>query len=182
MTLKQILVAALAAASVSAGVAASSAAASPDPLADARAATAPFHQLTVAQSAGYSVEVVDLNGIACIDDPAGGMGIHYVNPTNLVDPAGDASKPEAVIYEPEANGDMRLVALEYIVLKSTWEAAGNTEPPSLFGQTFTLVPAGNRYGLPDFYELHVWLWRSNPSGMFQDWNPKVTCRGNGDPA
>ena len=46
----------------------------------------------------------------------------------------------------------------------------------------TPIPAGNRYGLPDFYELHAWIWRPNPSGIFQNWNPKVSCRGNGDPA
>ena len=53
---------------------------------------------------------------------------------------------------------------------------------ALFGKTFTLIPAGNRYDLPPFYELHAWIWRPNPSGIFKDWNPKVTCRGQGDPA
>jgi hypothetical protein len=54
--------------------------------------------------------------------------------------------------------------------------------PTVLGQRLRLVPAGNRYGLPDFYERHLWLWRNNPSGIFQDWNPKVSCRGTGDPA
>ena len=62
-----------------------------------------------------------------------------------------------------------------------WDAA-NDGPPSLFGRNFALVGAGNRYGLPPFYQLHVWLWRPNPSGIFNDWNPKVSCRGQGDPA
>ena len=56
------------------------------------------------------------------------------------------------------------------------------DPPTLFSRNFTRIPAGNRYGLDPFYELHVWLWRPNPSGMFKDWNPSVSCRGNGDPA
>jgi hypothetical protein len=38
-----------------------------------------------------------------------------------------------------------------------------------------LVQAGNRYGLPDFYELHAWIWKFNPLGMHNDWNPDVTC-------
>jgi hypothetical protein len=45
-----------------------------------------------------------------------------------------------------------------------------------------MVPAGNRYGLPDFYELHAWIWKGNPRGVFDDWNPTVSCRGNGDAA
>jgi hypothetical protein len=44
------------------------------------------------------------------------------------------------------------------------------------------VGADNRYGLPPFYERHVWLWAHNPAGMYEDWNPKVSCRGTGDPA
>ena len=47
--------------------------------------------------------------------------------------------------------------------------------PDCSARTFELVPAGNRYGLPAFYELHAWLFRSNPSGMFEDWNPRVSC-------
>jgi hypothetical protein len=23
--------------------------------------------------------------------------------------------------------------------------------------------------------LHVWIWEPNPSGLFADWNPSVTC-------
>ena len=147
-----------------------------DDLSIARAATARFHDLGVAQSAGYGGPLVDLNGNACIDQPgAGGMGIHYVNGALVADPSEDAATPEAVIYEPEPNGQLRLVAVEYVVLQSAWQAAGNSTPPSLFGQTFELVPAGNRYGLPPFYELHAWIWKHNPSGMFNDWNPDVSC-------
>ncbi len=44
---------------------------------------------------------------------------------------------------------------------------------------FTLVTAPNAYELPDFYELHLWLWKTNPNGLFADWNPRVSCRGLG---
>jgi hypothetical protein len=57
------------------------------------------------------------------------------------------------------------------VVQQAWTDAGNTSPPTLFGQEFELVPAGNRYGIPAFYELHAWIWKHNPSGMFSDWNP-----------
>ena len=143
-------------------------------LADAAAATARFHSVQQAKSAGYG-ELRDAANIACIDNPAGGMGIHYVNGGLVGDPNEDPNKPELVVYEPMPNGQLQLVALEYVVLKASWEGAGHTDPPSLFGQSFTLIPAGNRYGLPDFYELHVWLWKTNPNGLFEDWNPNVTC-------
>jgi hypothetical protein len=43
------------------------------------------------------------------------------------------------------------------------------------------VPAPNRYGVPSFYQIHVWLWKSNPAGIFSDWNERVSCLGMGDP-
>lgn len=150
-------------------------------LSDARAGTAQFHRIDAANGAGYTVEVIDLNNLACIDDiehHTGGMGIHFLNP-GLLDGQVDAATPELVIYEPTKNGGMRLVAVEYLTLKAVWDAAHggpNAAPPSLFGTPFELVPAGNRYGLPDFYELHAWIWRHNPSGMNEDWNPTVSCQ------
>jgi hypothetical protein len=90
------------------------------------------------------------------------------------DAAVNATTPEVLVYEPEANGKLRLVALEYVVIKAAWDVEHN-DKPSLFGQDFESIGADNRYGLPPFYELHVWIWKDNPSGMFQDWNPKVSC-------
>ena len=146
-------------------------------LSSARAGTAAFHRLAAATAAGYGGPLVDVNGISCIDDPAGGMGVHYVRGDLVGDGEVSAATPEALVYEPQANGRMRLVAVEYVVLKSAWEAkhGAGAPAPSLFGRSFEFVPAGNRYGLPDFYELHAWIWKHNPSGMFEDWNPTVSC-------
>ena len=47
----------------------------------------------------------------------------------------------------------------------------------LFGHEFHLVEAGNRYGLPAFYELHTWIWHPNPSGMFEAGTPASTAEG-----
>ncbi len=143
-------------------------------LAGLRQATAPFHNLAAAKAAGYTVEVADLAGITCIADPggAGTMGIHYLNPS-LLDNAVSATHPELVIYVPTAGGP-KLVAVEYLVLQADWDAA-HASPPALFGEEFHLTPAGNRYGLPAFYELHAWVWQPNPSGMFFEWNPRVSC-------
>jgi len=149
-------------------------AAAGDGTSEARAATAGYHDFAAATADGFG-ELRDSNGIACIDNPAGGMGIHYVLGSRVGDPTESAATPEALIYEPQKNGQMRLVGLEYVVLQSSWQGAGNTAAPTLFGQAFEPVAAGNRYGLPPFYELHVWLWKHNPSGMFADWNPTVSC-------
>ena len=139
-----------------------------------RAATAAFHDISVAVAAGWSIDLHDVNGIDCIDNPAGGMGVHFVNGSLVGDGVIDVRTPEAVIYQPGPGGSMKLVAVEYVVIAADWDAH-HKHAPRLFGQTFELVPAGNRYGLPDFYELHAWIWKHNPAGMFADWNPNVTC-------
>jgi len=149
-----------------------------DGLNAARAATAQFHRLDTAAAAGYTVEVSDLSGFTCIDDivgHTGAMGIHFLNPS-LLDGNVDEASPELVIYEPTKDGGMQLIAVEYLVLRSAWEAAHpGASAPTLFGRTMELVPAGNRYGLPDFYEMHAWIWKDNKLGMHNDWNPAVTC-------
>lgn len=150
-------------------------------VAGARQATARFHDLDKARAAGYSALVADLAGITCIDSAAGGMGLHYLNPSlapELGDPTAaatvDASTPELLVYAPGPDGQLRLVALEYLALKASWDAH-NAAPPSLFGQDFNLTLAGNRYGLPDFYSLHAWIWDPNPTDLFAPYNPRVTC-------
>ncbi len=97
---------------------------------------------------------------------SGAMGIHYVNPVYLNDKLLDIAKPEAVMYEPQPDGSMQLIAVEYIAFEG---------PASLGGQLFSYNTAPNRYGLDAFYELHVWAWRANKSGSFADNNPDVTC-------
>jgi len=139
-----------------------------------RESTAPFHNLAIAQQAGYGL-FTDADGIACIDKPGeGGMGIHYVKGPLVGDGAVNARTPEALVYDPQPSGHMRLVAVEYVVFQDAWDA-NHTDPPQLFGQDFEPIGADNRYGLPPFYELHVWLWKMNPVDMFDDWNPRVVC-------
>jgi hypothetical protein len=112
----------------------------------------------------------------CVTGPdQGAMGVHYINLTLYADGQIDSSKPEALIYEP-SNGGLKLVGVEYIVDAATW-SKNNTSPPMLEGQAFQFVGSPNRYGLPAFYELHVWAWRDNPNGAFVDWNTKVSCEG-----
>jgi hypothetical protein len=140
----------------------------------AKEATAKFRRLATAKSEGYGV-LKDAKGIRCIDMPGmGGMGVHYVK-GDLVESADvKATTPEALVYDPGANGRKRLVALEYVVFQEAWDKA-HGHRPRLFGKTFKLVPEGNRYGLPAFYERHAWVWKHNPAGKFADFNPRVSC-------
>jgi hypothetical protein len=136
-------------------------------------ATARFHDFDQAKAAGWDVLVKDKNNIACIDNqPVGGMGVHYANASILFDGDINADQPEALVYAPNAAGHLKLAALEYIVFQSAWNGA---DPPELFGQQFALTPDGNRFGIPAFWSLHVWIWQPNPSGLLQPWNPRVHC-------
>jgi hypothetical protein len=105
------------------------------------------------------------------------MGIHFVNGDLVGNPAVNAGKPEALVYAPQKNGRLQLAALEYVVIKDAWDAT-HSAPPSLFGRTFNLTLSPNRFGLPSFYSLHAWIWKTNPAGMFVPWNPKVSCAGS----
>ena len=147
-----------------------------DQLAAVRQATARFHDVEKAEAAGYASFYV------CTDEAGlGAMGQHYLNGGLVTDAILDPETPEAIMYEPKPGGGQRLIGVEWIVFKPVWEAAGNTAPPTMFGQTLNLVPVPNRYGTPDpFYELHGWIWKPNPSGVHSDWNPRVSCRGEGD--
>lgn len=145
-------------------------------LGDARRATAPFVDINLAINAGgYGpAPFADAQGITCIANAQprkGAMGIHYVN-GSLLDGALDPKRPEALIYEPMPDGSLRLVGVEYIVFASAWSS---NKPPRLYGQDFHPTPEGNRYGIPAFYALHVWMWEPNRSGLFADWNPAVRC-------
>ena len=137
-----------------------------------RDATAPFLDPEVAIATGY------LPKPFCVSGPnQGAMGVHFANPTLVSDGKLDAQKPEALVYESK-NGRLRLVAAEYIVFKADWEAQGNKQTPMVGGQLMNFIAAPNRFGFPDFYELHVWAWKDNPFGVFVDWNPLVSCAEN----
>lgn len=140
-------------------------------LARARQGTSKFHQVKHAEAAGYGSTLGDLG---CFQNPGvGGMGLHYVNGALLGDGGAlDPAKPEALVYEMRANGKLKLVGLEYIVLATDVDPAN---PPMLFGQHFHKHPV-----LP-LWVLHAWVWAPNPLGMFEDWNPRVAMCPEGVP-
>jgi hypothetical protein len=125
-------------------------------------ATAGFQDVATAEAAGYASS---LDTLGCFQDPQrGGMGVHYID-QSLMDDKVDITKPEALVYELDATGHITgLVAHEYIVPIDAWH---QRRPPRLFGVDFHKHPT-----LP-LWVLHAWLWKDNPSGVFQDWNPAV---------
>lgn len=134
-------------------------------LSQLRQATAAFHSIPAAQAAGYHL-VPGLD--YCFNNPGvGGMGFHLIN-TSMLDNVIDPLKPEALVYAPGPTGQLTFVAVEYIVPIAGWDAV-HTQPPSLYGQTY------ERNTTLGVYSLHAWIWLPNSSGMFFDWNPKVSC-------
>lgn len=125
-----------------------------------RRATSRFHSTTQALKAGH------LPDDHCVSVPGlGGMGYHWVNP-DLVDAEFDPLKPEAILYATGPGGNLRLVAVEYIVLD-----IGQDHP--MFGSQ--LFNVGGTPVAEPHWSLHVWLYQDNPSGIFQPFNPNISC-------
>jgi hypothetical protein len=134
-------------------------------------ATARYININVAFAEGW------VTATPCVSGPdTGAMGVHLVLPSRISAGILNAEQPEALIYEPMTNGAMRLVGVEFIVLESVW-ASNNPGGgvPALDGNLLNYIAAPNRYGLPAFYEIHVWAWEDNPQGSYADWNTNVTC-------
>ena len=129
-------------------------------LAAARAGTAAYHDLTAAVDDDF-VEPFDPN--PCFTLPEAGMGFHYLKPSR-VNPIAVAAEPELLVYMPDQEGRMQLVAVEYLVPGSPDDA-----PPVLFGHEFHYTP------LVSGWTLHAWIWKNNPDGIFADFNPNLRC-------
>lgn len=112
---------------------------------------------------------------ACSANPAGrgAMGYHYFNESRYgsLDPA----KPGALLFEDGPGGRRRLAGVEWIVVDADQDLKTSGDRPSLFGQKFEGPMPGHYPGMPVHYDLHVWLWKHNPDGLFNRWNPRVTC-------
>lgn len=169
-------------------------------LAEVREGAARFQDVNVALAEGYirdpsnMCETAEMMGRPASD---GAMGVHYFRPDLLgiagppnprVDGTGtytDFRAPAILIYEPQADGSMQLVAVENLVFKASWAAAGNTAPPTFHGVAYddmqddpaTTVDEAHNF-MPHF-DRHVWVFRDNPRGVFQPLNPAVSCAHHG---
>lgn len=124
-----------------------------------------------------------LSTVGCIDYPAGGsegtmsypaggMGVHFLN-LSYVGPELDPAKPQVLIYEPVGD-KLQLVAAEWFMPAGMVSGS----PPSIFGHELQGPMKGHKPLMPDgmhHYDLHVWLWKENPAGVFSPTNPAVSC-------
>ena len=83
----------------------------------------------------------------CIAHPtAGAMGYHYFNKELIDDLVVDVLQPEGLVYAPGADGNLKLVAVEWVVPGPNSNPPGVSEPPSVLGmQMHILVPAVGFY-------------------------------------
>jgi hypothetical protein len=134
-----------------------------------REATYRFQDVSVAEAEGYSLM------FGCVSGPdSGAMGLHYVNLPLVLDGVLDPAKPEIIIYEPLPNGRLKMTGADFLVFAADWHA-NNAATPELMGQLLHLFESPNRFGLPNFYTLHVWAWKENPTGAFSNWHANVSC-------
>lgn len=149
----------------------------PPDLEKLRAALEKYQDPVVAVRDGYfstlgCVEYPKPGGPGRLPYPAGGMGVHFLNPA-LVGPTPDPMRPAILLYEPVA-GKLILVGAEWFVPLAT----GVKDRPTIFGQPFNGPMEGHEPLLPrnlHHYDLHVWLWKANPKGLFSPTNPAVKC-------
>lgn len=124
--------------------------------------------------------------VACIDFPtaggpgtlgyaAGAMGVHFINP-GLIGAPLDSLKPQVIIYEPDGD-KLRLVGAEWFV-----PVAVTKQRPQIFGAPFDGPMEGHHPIMPaelHHWDLHVWLWKENPAGVFMATNPALKCPAGG---
>lgn len=134
-------------------------------LAEIRRATAKYHDIDAAFDDGYII------GSPCVESGAGGMGFHLINPA-LFNGEVNPDQPEALVYEPMKNGRMRLVAIEFIIPYPLWDAENGL--PMLGSQPYDDMPFFPEPLGPN-YQLHVWVWKNNPLGIYAPFNPTVSC-------
>lgn len=129
---------------------------------EVRAETSAFVDYESAKAAGWDTALSD-----CVQHPTeGGMGVHYGR-MEYFDGRVNHLQPQVLLYLPHDNGDMEFLGVEYIVPFAI--VPDTAMPPMLFDQHFH---ANHQL---EFWALHVWTQKENPSGVFNDWNPDVHC-------
>ncbi len=90
-------------------------------------------------------------------------------------------QPGILIYEPQADGSLELVAIENLIFEAAWKDAGHDAAPVLNGRSWDHMaddpdtPGDEAHGFAPHYDQHVWLWRDNPAGILMPFNANVTC-------
>ncbi|MDR7362274.1 hypothetical protein [Nocardioides marmoribigeumensis] len=138
-------------------------------LAQLKKALRPFQDSpAAAEAAGYEPSTT------CVAAPMGGMGYHYVNLSLAMQPA-DPMHPAVLVYVPGDDGRLALGAAEWFKVDEDQDLSTDGDRPALFGRDFDGPMLGHEPGMPTHYDLHAWLFQPNPKGVFQPWNPTVSC-------
>lgn len=174
----------------------SSPAAGEPTLAEIVSLTERFQDVNVALAEGYVRDPSNTcETAAMMGFPAelGAMGVHYFRPDLLgitappsprVDGVGthtDFRNPSVLIYEPQADGSMALVAVENLVFQAAWAESGQAAPPRFHNVEWDnmvddpATPLDEAHNFAPHYDRHVWVYRENPNGVFAQFNPNVTC-------
>ncbi|MFE9930921.1 hypothetical protein [Streptomyces sp. NPDC005533] len=133
-------------------------------------ATAKYQVHANAVAAGYKPDKY------CVVDKAGGTGaLGYPHFNHAYDNSLDPAKPAALYYEDDGRGGKRLVGVQWLVYDRDQKLTTDDDRPTLFGVPFKGPKPGNFPGQPVHYALQLWLWKDNPGGLFQTFNPAVTC-------
>ena len=169
---------------------------------EVRRATERFRDVNVALTEGYIRDPFDLCDTAAMmgRPPAlGAMGIHFFRPDLLgitappsprVKGTGthtDFRRPSILIYEPQRDGSLELVAVENLVFADAWHAAGHTERPMFHGVAYDAMSDDPNTAIDEahmfepHFDRHVWIYRENPNGVFTPFNPTVTCANHRGP-
>lgn len=132
-------------------------------LAISKKALKKYRDIEVALDEGF----VGLVPGACVPN----MGIHLIKPSRMDDAKLHIKRPEILLYEPKKDGSYRLVGAEWYV-----PAEKTKRTPVIFNQKFQ-GPMANHDGSPgQHYDLHVWLFKHSPDGMFSPVNKRVSCK------
>jgi hypothetical protein len=141
----------------------------PAELQEVRAAVARYHSIEQATRDGY------VRTSPCESSPAGTMGHHYANFTLMADATIDPLRPEVLLYLPDSNGNLKLVAVEYFKRDADGSLLTDGDRPFFFGQPFDGPMPGHNPAMPVHYDLHVWVAEENPNGVYAQWNPALRC-------
>jgi hypothetical protein len=148
-------------------------------LAAVRQATDKYHDVNVALAEGFQ----NWNGPYCEPN----MGYHFVNVGRVLSPPSETA-PSILLYDNDpSTGGYNLVGVEYmvpvIVNGAPYYAPKDVPPPPdavkntprLFDRNFDGPMPGHSPAMPWHWDLHVYVWRANPKGIFTPLNPTV-CR------
>lgn len=114
----------------------------------------------------------DLLGLTSTEPPVTGTGTHT-----------DFRRPAILLYEPQPDGSLELVGVENLVFEEAWTAAGHEEPPTFHGRSFdhmvddpSTPDVDESHGFASHFDQHVYLYRDNPLGTLEPFNPNVSCQ------